>query len=112
MEFGVHLPLMDFGEEQFSLEELLAYADAAPEHGFGTPLRQRSPGVQPSLLGLPTALAIVQRCLGLLGPTESVQFPRFRSFDDPLRALLSLGSIGAFAMLEAPDEYDRHPGLQ
>ena len=59
MEFGVHLPLMDFGEEQFSLEELLAYADAASEHGFRTLCANDHLVYNRPWLDGPTALAAV-----------------------------------------------------
>ena len=34
MEFGVHLPLMDFGGHPYTLDHLIAYTKAAVELGF------------------------------------------------------------------------------
>ena len=36
MEFGAHLPLMDFGGHPYSLDHLVAYTKTARELGFGT----------------------------------------------------------------------------
>jgi alkanesulfonate monooxygenase SsuD/methylene tetrahydromethanopterin reductase-like flavin-dependent oxidoreductase (luciferase family) len=36
MEFGAHLPLMDFGNHPFTLEHLIAYTSTAAELGFST----------------------------------------------------------------------------
>ena len=34
MDFGVHLPLMDFGGHPFTLDHLLTYAETSQELGF------------------------------------------------------------------------------
>ena len=34
MEFGVHLPLMDFGGHPYTLDHLIAYTKTAAELGF------------------------------------------------------------------------------
>ena len=36
MEFGAHLPLMDFGGHPYSLAHLVAYTRTAAQLGFGT----------------------------------------------------------------------------
>jgi hypothetical protein len=34
MEFGAHLPLMDFGAHPYTLDHLIAYTKAAAQLGF------------------------------------------------------------------------------
>ena len=34
MDFGAHLPLMDFGDHPYTLDHLVAYTEAAAELGF------------------------------------------------------------------------------
>ena len=36
MEFGAHLPVMDFGGTEFGLQHLLDYMDAAADLGYDT----------------------------------------------------------------------------
>ena len=36
VEFGAHLPLMDFGAHPYTLDHLIAYAKTAAQLGFGT----------------------------------------------------------------------------
>ena len=45
MDFGAHLPLMDFGGHPFTFDHLAAYTDTAARLGFSALVGERSPGV-------------------------------------------------------------------
>ena len=64
MEFGVHLPQIDWGDERVSLDRLIAFATAAQRLGFGTISANDHLVYQRSWLDGPTALAAVMAAAG------------------------------------------------
>jgi alkanesulfonate monooxygenase SsuD/methylene tetrahydromethanopterin reductase-like flavin-dependent oxidoreductase (luciferase family) len=90
MEFGVHLPLLGFGEEQFSLEHLLAYAQSASERGFRTICANDHLVFGRPWLDGPTALAAVISRAGDARLATTVSLPVVRG---PVALAKALGAI-------------------
>lgn len=78
MEFGAHLPVMDFGDAQFTAQHLLDYTDAAAELGFDTlAVNDHMVFATPWLDG-PTALASVIDRTGSMRLATTVALPTIR----------------------------------
>jgi len=90
MDFGLHLPLMDFGGNPFTLEHLIRYAAAGYELGFrGLAANDHLVYSKPWLDG-PTALAAVLSHSGDMDLATTVSLPVVRG---PVPLAKSLGAI-------------------
>ncbi len=78
MEFGAHLPVMDFGGTEFGLQRLLDYTDAAADLGYDTlAVNDHMVFATPWLDGL-TALASVVSRTGSMRLATTVALPAIR----------------------------------
>src|SRR3954466_15852223 len=66
MDFGAHLPLMDFGGNPYSLDHLIAYSETAAQLGFSALSVNDHMGFSVPWLDGPTARA------ALLGHPETI----------------------------------------
>jgi alkanesulfonate monooxygenase SsuD/methylene tetrahydromethanopterin reductase-like flavin-dependent oxidoreductase (luciferase family) len=90
MDFGLHLPLMDFGGNPFTLEHLVTYAETGRELGFsGLAANDHLVYSKPWLDG-PTALAAVLSHSGSMDLATTVSLPIVRG---PVALAKSLGAI-------------------
>ena len=90
MDFGAHLPLMDFGAHPYTLEHLVTYARAATELGFSALSANDHLVHSVSWLDGPTALAAVMGCSGDLTLATTVAQPVVRG---PVLLAKTLGAI-------------------
>ncbi len=90
MDFGVHLPLMDFGGHPFTLEHLITYVETSRELGFsGLAANDHLVYSKPWLDG-PTALAAVLSHSGQMDLATTVSLPIVRG---PIPLAKSLAAI-------------------
>jgi probable F420-dependent oxidoreductase len=90
MDFGAHLPLLDFGGHPFSLERLLAYAETAERLGYqALSMNDHLVFSRPWLDG-PTALAVVLAKTGRMALATTVALPTVRG---PVALAKSLAAI-------------------
>jgi alkanesulfonate monooxygenase SsuD/methylene tetrahydromethanopterin reductase-like flavin-dependent oxidoreductase (luciferase family) len=90
MDFGLHLPLMDFGDNPFTLDYLITYAETGQELGFhGLAANDHLIYSKPWLDG-PTALAAVLSHSGHMDLATTVSLPIVRG---PIPLAKSLGAI-------------------
>lgn len=90
MDFGVHLPLLDFGGNPFSLEHLLAYAETAERLGYqALSVNDHLLFSRPWLDG-PIALAVVLAKTGRMTLATTVALPTIRG---PVALAKTLGAI-------------------
>jgi alkanesulfonate monooxygenase SsuD/methylene tetrahydromethanopterin reductase-like flavin-dependent oxidoreductase (luciferase family) len=90
MEFGAHLPLMDFGGHPYTLEHLTAYTKAAEQLGFGAlSVNDHMVFSVPWLDGL-VALAAVMEHSGQMMLATTVALPVVRG---PVAVAKALGAI-------------------
>ena len=90
MDFGLHLPLMDFGDNPFTLDHLITYAETGQELGFhGLAANDHLIYSKPWLDG-PTALAAVLSHSGHMDLATTVSLPIVRG---PIPLAKSLGAI-------------------
>ena len=90
MDFGLHLPLMDFGGNPFTLDHLITYAETGQELGFsGLAANDHLIYSKPWLDG-PTALAAVLSHSGRMDLATTVSLPIVRG---PVALAKSLGAI-------------------
>ena len=90
MDFGLHLPLMDFGDNPFTLDNLITYAETGQELGFhGLAVNDHLIYSKPWLDG-PTALAAVLSYSGHMDLATTVSLPIVRG---PIPLAKSLGAI-------------------
>jgi alkanesulfonate monooxygenase SsuD/methylene tetrahydromethanopterin reductase-like flavin-dependent oxidoreductase (luciferase family) len=90
MDFGVHLPLMDFGGHPFTLDHLITYAETSRELGFrAIAVNDHLVYSKPWLDG-PTALAAVLSHSGHMDLATTVSLPVVRG---PVPLAKSLGAI-------------------
>ena len=90
MDFGVHLPLLDFEGSSYSLEHLLAYAEAAERLGYqALSVNDHFVFSRPWLDG-PTALAAVLAKTGSMTLATTVALPIVRG---PVALAKTLGAI-------------------
>jgi alkanesulfonate monooxygenase SsuD/methylene tetrahydromethanopterin reductase-like flavin-dependent oxidoreductase (luciferase family) len=90
MELGLHLPLMEFGEQGQSLERVRAAADAARECGFASLSANDHLVFSTPWLDGPTALAaVIDRC-GEMGLATTIALPVMRGPVPLAKALAAL----------------------
>src|SRR5215216_3499629 len=90
MDFGLHLPLLDFGGNPFTLEHLITYAETGQELGFrALAANDHLVYAKPWLDG-PTALAAVLSHSGRMDLATTVSLPVVRG---PVPLAKSLGAI-------------------
>src|SRR5437868_13080666 len=78
MDFGAHLPLMDFGGHPFTLDHLVGYTRSAAELGFAAvAVNDHMVFVVPWLEG-PSALAAVLQHTGEMSLATTVSLPVVR----------------------------------
>ncbi len=90
MDFGLHLPLIDFGGNPFTLDHLIAYAETGRQLGFkALAANDHLVFAKPWLDG-PTALAAVLSHSGRMDLATTVSLPIVRG---PVPLAKSLGAI-------------------
>src|SRR5215208_10928 len=90
MDFGLHLPLIDFGNNPFTLNQLIEYAETSKSLGFGgLAVNDHMVFSRPWLDG-PTALAAVLSHSGGMDLATTVSLPIVRG---PVALAKSLGAI-------------------
>jgi len=90
MDFGVHLPLLDFGNNPFTLDHLVTYAETAKRLGYrGLAANDHLVYAKPWLDG-PTALAAILSHSGDMDLATTVSLPVVRG---PVQLAKSLGAI-------------------
>lgn len=90
MDFGLHLPLMDFGGNPFTLEHLVTYAEAGQQLGFHALAANDHLVYSKPWLDGPTALAAVLSHSGHMDLATTVSLPIVRG---PVALAKSLGAI-------------------
>ena len=90
MDFGLHLPLIDFGNNPFTLEHLIAFAEAAQGLGFSALAANDHLVHSKPWLDGPTALAAVLAHSGQMELATTVSLPVVRG---PVPLAKSLGAI-------------------
>lgn len=78
MDYGVHLPVIHFGNQQFSLERLSTYVQTAKELGFKAVSTNDHLIFSRPWLDAPTALAAVLSHSGNMAVGTSVALPIVR----------------------------------
>ena len=90
MDFGLHLPLLDFGNNPFTLDHLIAYAETAQQLGFQALAANDHLVFSKPWLDGPTALAAVISHSGRMDLATTVSLPTVRG---PVPLAKSLGAI-------------------
>jgi alkanesulfonate monooxygenase SsuD/methylene tetrahydromethanopterin reductase-like flavin-dependent oxidoreductase (luciferase family) len=90
VDFGAHLPLMDFGAHPYTLEHLVTYARAATRLGFSALAANDHLVFSVAWMDGPTALAAVLGCSGDLTLATTVALPVVRG---PVPLAKTLGAI-------------------
>ena len=90
MDFGLHLPLMDFGGNPFTLDHLITYAETSRELGFSALAANDHLIYSKPWLDGPTALATVLSHSGRMDLATTVSLPIVRG---PIPLAKSLGAI-------------------
>jgi alkanesulfonate monooxygenase SsuD/methylene tetrahydromethanopterin reductase-like flavin-dependent oxidoreductase (luciferase family) len=90
MDFGLHLPLMDFGGHPFTLDHLITYAETSQELGFSALAANDHLVYSKPWLDGPTALAAVLAHSGRMDLATTVSLPIVRG---PVPLAKSLGAI-------------------
>ena len=90
MDYGLHLPLMDFGGNPFTLEHLITYAETGQELGFSALAANDHLVFSKPWLDGPTALAAVLSHSGHMDLATTVSLPIVRG---PVPLAKSLGAI-------------------
>ena len=90
MDFGLHLPLLDFGDNPFTLDHLIAYAETGRELGFHALAANDHLVFSKPWLDGPTALAAVLSHSGGMDLATTVALPTVRG---PIPLAKSLGAI-------------------
>jgi alkanesulfonate monooxygenase SsuD/methylene tetrahydromethanopterin reductase-like flavin-dependent oxidoreductase (luciferase family) len=90
MDFGLHLPLMDFGGNTFTLDDLIAYAETGQQLGFSALAANDHLVFSRPWLDGPTALATVLTHSGRMDLATTVSLPVVRG---PVPLAKSLGAI-------------------
>ncbi len=78
VKFGVHLPLMDFGDARFAVEDLVEYVESATAVGFDAISANDHMVFDAPWLDGPTALAAVASCSGSARLVTTVANPVVR----------------------------------
>jgi alkanesulfonate monooxygenase SsuD/methylene tetrahydromethanopterin reductase-like flavin-dependent oxidoreductase (luciferase family) len=90
MRLGVHLPLMDFGDSSFGVDELTTYVETATALGFDAVAANDHLVFAAPWLDGPAALAAVASCSGSAGLWTTVANPVVRG---PVPLAKSLGAL-------------------
>ena len=90
MDFGLHLPLMDFGGNPFTLDHLITYAETSQELGFSALAANDHLVYSKPWLDGPTALAALLSHSGSMDLATTVSLPIVRG---PVPLAKSLGAI-------------------
>ena len=90
MDFGLHLPLMDFGGNPFTLHRLITYAETSQQLGFSALAANDHLVYSKPWLDGPTALAAVLSHSGRMDLATTVSLPIVRG---PVPLAKSLGAI-------------------
>jgi alkanesulfonate monooxygenase SsuD/methylene tetrahydromethanopterin reductase-like flavin-dependent oxidoreductase (luciferase family) len=90
VEFGAHLPLMDFGGHPYTLDHLLDYTKTAARLGFTTLCANDHLVFSVPWLDGPTALAVAIRDSGTMTVATTVALPGVRG---PVPVAKALGAI-------------------
>ena len=90
MDYGVHLPVVDFGSHQFCLERLTAYVQTARDSGFKALSTNDHLIAGLPWLDAPTALAAVLSHSGNLAVGTSVLLPVVRGPVPMAKALAAI----------------------
>jgi alkanesulfonate monooxygenase SsuD/methylene tetrahydromethanopterin reductase-like flavin-dependent oxidoreductase (luciferase family) len=90
MDFGLHLPLMDFGGHPFTLDHLITYAETSQQLGFSALAANDHLVYSKPWLDGPTALAAVLAHSGRMDLATTVSLPIVRG---PVPLAKSLGAI-------------------
>ncbi len=90
MDFGLHLPLMDFGDNPFTLDHLITYAETSQQLGFSALAANDHLVFSRPWLDGPTALATVLTHSGRMDLATTVSLPVVRG---PVPLAKSLGAI-------------------
>lgn len=90
MDYGAHLPLMDFGGNPYTLEHLVAYAETAERLGFQALAANDHMVFSVPWLDGPTALATVLAHSGRMTLATTVALPIVRG---PVQLAKTLGAI-------------------
>ena len=90
MDFGLHLPLLDFGGNPFTLEHLITYAESSQQLGFSALAANDHLVYSKPWLDGPTALAAVLSHSGSMDLATTVSLPIVRG---PVALAKSLGAI-------------------
>jgi alkanesulfonate monooxygenase SsuD/methylene tetrahydromethanopterin reductase-like flavin-dependent oxidoreductase (luciferase family) len=90
MDFGLHLPLMDFGGNPFTLDYLIAYAETSQELGYSALAANDHLVYSKPWLDGPTALAAILSHSGRMDLATTVSLPVVRG---PVPLAKSLGAI-------------------
>lgn len=90
MDYGLHLPLLDFGNNPFTLEHLITYAETAQQLGFSALAANDHLVYSKPWLDGPTALATVLAHSGHMDLVTTVSLPIVRG---PVPLAKSLGAI-------------------
>jgi len=93
MEFGVHLPLMDFGGHPFTLDHLVSYAAAAHRLGFTAVAANDHLQYPVPWLDGPTALAIALAPTGEMSLFTSLALPVVRGPIPVAKALAAIDRL-------------------
>ncbi len=93
MDFGVHLPLMDFGGNPFTLDHLITYAETSHELGYSAlAANDHLVYSRPWLDGL-TALATVLSHSGMMDLATTVSLPIVRGLVPFAKALSAIDRL-------------------
>ena len=90
MDFGLHLPLMDFGGNPFTLDHLITYAETGQQLGFSALAANDHLVFSRPWLDGPTALASVLTHSGSMDLATTVSLPIVRG---PVQLAKTLGAI-------------------
>jgi alkanesulfonate monooxygenase SsuD/methylene tetrahydromethanopterin reductase-like flavin-dependent oxidoreductase (luciferase family) len=90
MDYGLHLPLMDFGGNPFTLDHLIVYTETAQQLGFSALAANDHLVYSKPWLDGPTALAAVLSHSGPMDLATTVSLPIVRG---PVPLAKSLGAI-------------------
>ena len=101
MEFGAHLPLMDFGGHPFTLDHLLRYARTAEQLGFDTLCANDHLVFAVPWLDGPTALAAVIEASGQMTLATTVALVAVRGPVPVAKALAAIDRLSGGRLLVA-----------
>ena len=101
MEFGAHLPLMDFGDHSFTLDHLLRYARTAEQLGFDMLCANDHLVFAVPWLDGPTALAAVIEASGQMTLATTVALVAVRGPVPVAKALAAIDRLSGGRLLVA-----------